>query len=279
MSEQLPTVGIEIELPWRTMLRQVGHQQAATLLEGAASGFHDLPDDEKTIVQAGFDEVDAIYDHRVAVAKQRGLPTSGNDGYIEFVLPPRSTPAEVTGDVAMLYDLELLVPENRYPLHLTIGGIASNAAASYLLCSTEIMGDIPGTRVMQRNTWNVKGRGGLKQRLSHDMQLDASKGVEFRTLQLSSLAQLHTMSHVAQTGAAGIIGHLPEWREWRATIEDSLNEAGLPTNSFWQRSDAAVWQRYGELLDSRYWRHGMQQKIAHHVRMLELQFQASPMSE
>lgn len=214
------------------MLRQASHTEAAELLASAPHGFYELPDDERDVVQEGFDAVDTQFKPLVARAVKLGLPTSGNDGYVEFALPPRSDVDAVARDVATLYHLGLLETDYTYPLHMTLGGIAISASAAYLLCSTEIIGNIPAERITQRNTWNVKGRGGVKYRSPSELQLGARTGVEFRTLQLQSEQQFRSMATTAYAGAQAITTKHPAWHDWRALIQTELATAGLPTHEY-----------------------------------------------
>lgn len=250
------------------MLQQAGHDEAAAILHAAPAGFYELAAEQKTIIQQGFDAVNHQFDERVAQAKRLGLHTSGNDGYVEFALPPRRTAEQAAADVETLYDLELLSLGQKYPLHMTLGGIATSASTAYLLCSTEIMGNISSERITQKNTWNVKGRGGAKNRPAHELQQGATKGVEFRTLYLASKEQFEVMATTAQVGAKAIQQQRPEWRGWRSTIRTELRAAGLPTDDYWGRFDVTTWQKYGELLADDEWRTRLQDKIGEFAHRL-----------
>lgn len=264
-----PTLGIELEVSWQTMLRRVD-KTAAELLADSEGGFYQLPKPEKEYVQTAMDAVDERYKAKIAEAAAAGIPKSGNDGYVEFALRPRDNTDAIIADVQMLYDIGILRNDERYPLHITIGGIAAKSSVSYLLCSAEIVGDIRPERIMQHRTWNVKGRGGMKQRFRHELDLGATSGVEFRTLEHTSLSQLDEILSVTHTGAKAISGEQELWQSWCDGLSAHLRQAGLPTSTLWENTDRDLWNKYANTLRNNDWRHEAHRIIGRHVALLDL---------
>ncbi len=264
-----PTLGIEIEVPWQTMLRRID-RTAADLLAQSEDGFYGLGKPEKAYVQAAMDAIDERYKTKINEAIDAGIPKSGNDGYVEFALQPRDTTAAIIADVQTLYDSGILQNGERYPLHITIGGIAAKNSVSYLLCSAEIVGDIRPERIMQHRTWNVKGQGGMKKRLSHELDLGATSGVEFRTLEHTSLPQLEEMLSVTHIGAKAINDRQELWQSWCNNLAAHLHQAGLTTSSLWGNTDRELWSKYADALRNNDWRHEAQRIIGRHAALLDL---------
>lgn len=264
-----PTLGIELEVPWRTMLKRI-NGTAAELLAESEGGFYGLPQPEKEYVQAAMNVVDDQYKTKIAEAEAVGIPKSGNDGYVEFALQPRDTTTAIIADVQTLYDIGILQNNERYPLHITIGGIAAKNSVSYLLCSAEIIGNIRPERIMQHRTWNVKGQGGMKKRLRHELDLGATSGVEFRTLEHTSLPQLEEILSVTHIGAKAINDRQELWQSWCDSLMAHLRQVGLPTSSLWGNTDRELWSKYANALRNNDWRYEAQRIIGRHVALLEL---------
>ncbi len=264
-----PTFGIEIEIPWRAMLNRFDHGKASRILR-EQGGFYNLTGTDKAYVQKVMNHVDAKYLERVAVAAEQGVPVSGNDGWKEFALRPRHDPKDILRDVQTLQNLDLVRDNEQYPLHLTIGNLAVNGDAYYLLASTEIYGDIRPARFTQQRTWAQKGRGGVKWRFSHELQLDTSKGVEFRTLEYTSMAQLSDMLHVAEAGSHAIIEDHYLWQSWREQLAQHFTAADLPTGAIWQNTNHDLWQRYANTLSSSQWQQEAKRIIGRHAALLSL---------
>lgn len=269
MPENQPTLGIEIELPWSVMLSQANQHTTAKILR-ESDGYYSLADTERAVVQRGFDKVDEQYGPKVAQANKLGIPSVGNDGFTEFALHPRETPQQIVRDVDTLYSLGLLSEKSHYPLHVTIGNIGATASAAYLLCSMEIVGDIRPARVIQKNTWNTKGRGGVKTRMARELSMGVKTGVELRTLELHNRTQLSDLLSTAHVGAQAIINKDPLWRSWRRHLEHLLDSKGLPVDAFWERSDASTWKKYGELLGDPNWRNEAKRVIGRHAALLSI---------
>lgn len=264
-----PTFGIEIELPWRAMLDRFDEGRASTLMR-KRGGFRELTGADKEYVQEIMNEVDDWYKERVAAAAKQGVPVSGDDGWREFALHPRHNPQDILRDVQILQDLDLVRDNEHYPLHLTIGGLAVNASAYYLLSSTEITGNIRPNRFTQRHTWGQKGRGGIKWRFPHELELGMTEGVEFRTLEYMSITQLGDMLHVAEAGSKAIIDKHPLWQSWRSQLAQHHTDTGLPTDAIWQNVDYDLWQRYAEALNDADWQQEASRIVGRHAALLSV---------
>lgn len=251
------------------MYDRLDHGKASRLLR-EQGGYLNLIDGDRDYVHKMRDSVRAHYDSRVEAAVKQGVPTTGNDGYVEFALRPRYDPQDILRDVQILQDLDLIRDNEHYPLHLTIGGIAVNGSAFYLLSSTEIAGNIRPGRFTQRNTWAQKGRGGIKWRFPHELQLGTTEGVEFRTLEYTSMNQLADILHVAQMGSRAIIDKHPLWQSWRQQLADHLAEAELPANAIWQNADYDLWQRYADTLSNNDWQQEAQRIVGRHAALLSV---------
>lgn len=266
----MPTLGIEIEVPWQAMLRRID-PTAARLLAESPRGFYSIKDQkQRARIQVAMDTVDDRYLGKVDEAIAAGIPKSGKDGYVEFAFQPHDNTDAIMKDVQTLYDLDLLRDGERYPLHVTIGGIAARSSVSYLLCSAEIAGDTRPERILQRGTWSMKCQGGMKERRRDELQLGASSGVEFRTLEHTSIEQLERILSVSHTGAKAINDDHELWRSWRESLGSHLRDAGLPIVSLWSNSDRTIWESYAAALRNNDWRHEANRIIGRHVALLEL---------
>lgn len=243
-----PTLGIEIEIPWRNLIARVD-PEAAVILTSAHSGFHSIEDPaERAYVQRAISTVEREYTGGVREARRRGIPTSGNDGFVEFALEPRNEPGDILADVSTLHGLDLMREGERYSLHITIGGVAARSSVSYLLGAVEIVGNIRPERVLQRGTWDLKCFGGMKYRPKEELQFGMTSGVEFRTPEYYSLHQLADMLHVSQLGAIAM-NHYPDiWASWQQEFGAYLRSNGLPTNKLWRNYDRDTWERFAWLL-------------------------------
>lgn len=267
---RVPTLGIEIEIPWQTMLQRVD-PTAANILRDSERGFYSIRDAaDRSRVQAAMDAVDDRYLYAVEQATTQGLPTSGRDGYVEFALRPRADHRRIIDDVQTLYDLDLLRKGERYPLHVTIGGIAARSSVAYLLCSTEIVGDIRPERILQRGTWSKKCFGGMKDRRQNELQLGAQTGVEFRTLEHTTIHSLESMLLTAHVGAKAINADHELWGSWKSELGNHLRSAGLPTGSLWRNDDRETWEKYAATLRDNDWRHEAGRIISRHAALLDL---------
>ena len=168
MTEQRPSIGIEIELPWKVMLARAD-SEAADILARRKS-FWSTEGEERVTVQAALDKLDAEYKPKITAAHMAGIG-KGNDGYTEFALRPQYAVEPILDQVSYLYQSDLLRLGEAYPLHVTLGGFALNRAAGQLLFGLEVVGRTRPERVLQSNSWNRKGKAGVLHRQPHELAL------------------------------------------------------------------------------------------------------------
>ncbi len=263
-----PTLGIKIEIPKNVMLQRE-HPDAARLVRESPGGYSGLGANERAIVDIAMKEVDEVYTPLVEAASAQGLPKSGHDGYVEFALAPRLEPAEIIEDVEMLHYLDLLRDGEKYPLRLTIGGIALNTSAAYLLGSTEIYGNIKPGRSPQNHAAVLLSKGGMKRRTADDLQLGSTKGIEFRTLEHTSVDQLEDILFVAKVGATAIMQNHSLWKSWRSQLKEHVQRIDLPVDVPWQDTDYSLWDQYAQPLRDVAWRGEALRIINQHVVALD----------
>lgn len=268
-----PTYGLEIELPWSTMLRRVDTEAAYALLR--AGGFYGADELVKTQLQAAFDEVDSRYKHAIDSVFGDDI-RRGRDAYVEFALQPKKSTQELVEVVQGLYDKDLLREGEAYPLQYTIGNIAASPAASYILLAAEVCGGTSAERIREINTWSKRGVGGLWNRRSRDMQLGMTKGVELRSLQLMGMHALRGVSQVIQGGAElvaarekGDDGARYQWQQVVATLKDFMAIKDIDITKPWWNPDGqdSVWPKYADALEDESWRTVFESEIYDQLKL------------
>ena len=251
MTEKQPSIGIEIELPWKVMLARID-QRAADALERHRSYW--LTDGEdREIIQTALDELDATYKPKVDAAHVAGIG-KGNDGYAEFALRPHYSIEPLLEQVAYLYESDLLRPDERYPLHVTLGGVALSRATGQLLFGLELVSGVRPERVLQANSWNRKGKAGVLNRQPHELALGYTKGVEFRTLELYSFFQLRNVLKAALQGGGAIMASA-EWDKWHEVLHARAVQKSIDIDSPWPKisEDPSRWLTYADALQDGDW--------------------------
>lgn len=259
MTERRPSIGIEIELPWKVMLARVD-PRAAEILERNRS-YWSTAGREREIVQTALDELDAEYKPKITAAHMAGIG-KGNDGYAEFALRPHTEAKPLLDQVAYLYASDLLRLDEKYPLHVTLGGFALNKAAGQLLFGLEIVGRTRPERVLQSNSWNRKGRAGVLDRRPDELALGYTEGVEFRTLELYSLLQLSEIIRTALSGSEAIM-QAGEWDSWQAVLRRRAAQKSIDIDTPWPKinEDPAHWLTYAAALHDHEWVHDSAHEI------------------
>lgn len=212
-----PTIGIEIELPWRYMLERVD-PEAGEIMAGG-NGFYTLSAEEQARVQQGFEAVDAEYKERINDVFGEDI-ANGNDGFAEFALRPKAESEELVQVTAGLFEEGILRDDELYSLHITLGNVACNRSAWLAIMATELSGGTTPDRIKQCGTWERKGHAGIMRRFPHEMALGARQGFEMRTLALHGLHGLEQTLRVAQD-----TGHLLAKRDGNnKEARDSLRD-------------------------------------------------------
>jgi hypothetical protein len=250
MTERQPSIGIEIELPWKVMLARVNPDAAEILAR--AGHYNMLKGNELDIVQAAMDEVDNQFKEKMLAAHT--IIGKGTDGYTEFAHLPRKSIEPVMDEVGDLFREDLLRVGEQYPLHITLGGIAVGSASGQLLFALEVVGNIRPERILQTHSWSRKGKAGMMKRQPHELSLGYKKGVEFRTLELYSPGQLRAMLHVGLSAASVIINN-DGWEKWQAVLTERARIKNLDLTKPWPsvRQDPAHWMQYAFALEDTYW--------------------------
>ena len=251
MTEQRPSIGIEIELPWKVMLARKDPRAAEILAQ--RRNYWLTQDEERDTIQAALDELDAEYKPKIIAAHSAGIG-KGNDGYAEFALKPHYDVEPILDQVAYLYRSDLLRTGEIYPLHVTLGGFALNKAAGQLLFGLEVVGRTRPERVLQSNSWNRKGKAGALNRQPHELALECTKGVEFRTLELYSLLQLSNILKTALKGGEAIMDQC-KWGKWQEVLRERATEKSINIDTPWLKidEDPSRWLVYAAALDDEEW--------------------------
>lgn len=253
--------GIEIELPWSTILRRVDPEAATFLVE--TGGFYHAEQDVKDRIQKGFDAVDDRYKQDIENVFGDDI-RRGRDAYVEFALQPKETMQELTNTVAGLYEKELLLEGESYPLQCTIGNISATPAASYILLAAEVCDGTSGARIREINTWAKRGVGGLWNRHSKELQLGMTKGVELRSLQLMGMQALMNTAKIIEASAMLANARKQcqddansQWLEFVAMLKNYMSEKGIViTRPWWNPvDDDDPWKSYADALDDSVWRY------------------------
>jgi hypothetical protein len=257
MSE--PTIGIEIELPWRTMLGRVD-SEAAELLAQAAS-YYRLDKEAKARVQQGFDDVDAMYKDRLGDVFGEHI-VEKSDGFTEFAFRPKDSAEQILDVAAHLSELDLLRDDEVYPLHVTLGGIAARNSSWLILMAAELSGGASAERMKQVNTWSGKGQAGVKERHPAELQLGAEVGIELRSLEMRGLDNLaHTLQIVQNAGSLllrKLAGGRVARHQWIGLFEvlmSGTEQKGVDARRRWRNPqvDVEPWSRLSCAMEDEVW--------------------------
>ncbi len=252
--------GLEIELPWSTMLRRVDPEAATFLLE--TGGFYRADEQMRARIQQGFDAVDARYKHAIDSVFGDDI-RRGRDAYVEFALQPKETMQELTDTVNGLYDKSLLLEGEAYPLQCTIGNIPASPASSYILLAAEVCGGTSGARISELNTWAKRGVGGLWNRHAKEMQLGMKRGVELRSLQLMGMQTLRSAALIIESTAQlahareiGVTDANNQWQEFVRILKGYMAEKDIVITKPWWNpvANEDPWARYADALEDTIWR-------------------------
>ena len=262
-----PTYGLEIELPWSTMLRRVDEEAAELLID--SGGFYCAGEEVKRRLQTGFDAVDDLYKQPIEGVFGEDI-RRGRDAYVEFALQPKQSTGELIRTVEGLYDKAILLEGEAYPLQYTIGGIGASPATSYILLAAEVCGGTSGSRIREINTWSKRGVGGLWNRKAREMQLGMTKGVELRSLQLVGMDALDSTSQVIQSCAELVAAREQgddeaqfQWQRFVALLKGCMAAKNIDITKPWWNPDGqdALWENYANALEDAVWRSEFEDEI------------------
>lgn len=262
-----PTIGIEIELPWRHVLRRVD-PEAGELLR-SPGGFYALPDVARARVQQGFDAVDERY-RDLADSFFGDDIVKKSDGYTEFAFAPKRDHNDITEIASGLYDVGLLQDGEDYPLHVTLGGIAASNKSWLILTAAELSGGVTKERITQVNTWSQKGVAGIRQRGARELGLGATVAIEMRSLEARSVGQLGKVLEVAQTAGAILLSSLRDdytardrWSMLYRHTMHCFDQKEIDGRTKWQnpQQSSTKWQQLGGVVADTAWQLGAQQVI------------------
>ncbi|MFO0971332.1 MAG: hypothetical protein U0520_03240 [Candidatus Saccharimonadales bacterium] len=246
-----PTIGIEIELPWQTILARVDEEAAQIL--ACSQGFYSLGQSERLRVQQGFDLVDECYKDKVASVFGESIKEQ-HDGYTEFAFRPQAD-HEVLVEVAdTLYQQGILIDDEHYPLHVTLGGLSSKHASWLILMVAELSGGTTQKRITEVGTWSQKGEAGIRQRGARELDLGATVAIEMRSLVATSFEQLGDTLEIAQSVGAVLLtdmyrgGQSLCWRGLKEYVLTTSEEKGIDARTRWKnpQRDPAPWISLGK---------------------------------
>lgn len=177
-SPYAPTLGIEIEIRERTL----------------------LPPEAKNWIKD--EKIDFVEPKRKLFERTEKLGVGrGLDAFWEFAHNPVRHYTTLSREVQALMDMGLINKQYRkHSLHITLGGVTSKGpggkGAFVLARALESTGwGVTSGRIMRpyllkRGAWTYKGRAGVKERDASEMQLNTSRGIEIRTMQVQGLTGL-----------------------------------------------------------------------------------------
>ncbi len=254
-----PTIGIEIELPWRSVLSRVDPE--AGLILANSSGFYTLPDIEKARVQKGFDAVDEEYRDLVDSFFGEDIEKQ-HDGYREFAFRPKADHTEISEVAEGLYEAGVLVDGESYPLHVTLGGVAAKNSSWLILMAAELSGSATAKRLIEVNTWSQKGKAGVRERGAREMKLGSKVGVEMRSLEALSLDQLSRVVAITQAAGSTLLNKLAgdqpaitRWTELYRHLMESVEQKDIDARVRWRNPqvDHTPWLALGAAIDDTLW--------------------------
>lgn len=249
-----PTIGIEIELPWQTMLRRVD-QEAADILAESGS-FYRLLGADRERVQQGFDAVDLAYKDTVQGVFGDDIKQK-SDGYTEFAFSPQRDYSEIVEIADELYGKSILREGETYPMHVTLGGISARGNSWIILMAAELSGGASAERIRQINTWSQKGQAGIKQRSSAELELGYETGIEMRTLEATGLGNIDEVLRVAQTAgwlllrlADGSAQAGDRWKDLKTFLERQADSRGVDIRTRWPNPqiNSEPWERLSDAM-------------------------------
>lgn len=254
------SVGIEVELPWVTMLSRVDVESAEILRNGHS--FWSLSKSEQDRVQLGLDALDLEYKERVGQVFDNEGVRRGNDGFAEFAFSPVHDSEDIIQSLDALYNSGILIEDEVYPLHFTFGGV-DRRFGWVALMSMEICDGLQPERLTQTRSWARKGTAGILTRKPEDLEID-SIAVEFRTLQLTGLEQFVKIIKLGKSICDSIAENdLERVIDIRNTLTNIFADSGVDTSVCWPnpQKDIRPWQAMSEILSDSKSRIQMQDEI------------------
>lgn len=254
------SVGIEVELPWATMLGRVD-PEASEILRNS-HGFYGLSSSQQARVQTGFHALDLEYKERVERVIDNDKIKPGNDGFKEFAFSPVHEPEELIQSLGALYDNGILMEGETYPLHFTFGGVTRSLAWVSLM-SMEICDGLIPDRLTQTRTWARKGTAGILERKPKELEID-SIAVEFRTLQLTSLGQFEKILKVGKSICDSVVENdLDKVFCVRSTLINLLADRDIDASKQWPNPQKNIkpWASMAEALRDSLFRQEMSDEI------------------
>jgi hypothetical protein len=257
--KKLPTIGIEIELPWQAMLARVDEEAAVILRE--SDGFYALDAPQRQRVQQGFDLVDLQYKERVEGVFGEDV-AERSDGFTEFAFNPKQHHEEIVDTARRLYEQDILRSNESYPLHVTLGGIAAQHSSWLILMAAELSGGVSPERIIQIGTWSQKGQAGIRQRGARELQLGQSVAIELRSLEVQDIEQLETTLAICLRAGglllsklAGDPGAQSRWHELHRVLLYMTDHKGIDARTRWKNPhiDITPWQRLATALADSQW--------------------------
>ncbi len=258
----LPTIGIEIEVPWHVELPE----PAADLMRGRS--YFGLSYDEQKLLDNEFDTLDVTRKPAFIQSIEAGYPNR-RDAFWEFALDPSLYYGVLQDEVSALYQCELLrrdlTASDVYPLHITVSHLHNNwREVGIMAVVLELMGATTGDRIAFPTTsattsWAHKGAntGGTKLRTAPSMMY-CSMGTEFRTLAFDNEATVLESIRLAQVlGRLMVLhrksnGYSDEYAEIIAACVEITEPHSVEFMQKWQSPKKApkLWQNYGAMINS-----------------------------
>jgi hypothetical protein len=210
----LPTIGLEIELPHRILVRRLEY----ALPQG--SSYETLAPEQKSQADDIFDAIDAEWKPKMAALKTAGM-IIGRDNFAEIITPPYHHNSSLRQLTDYLFAAEFLPVGGELPLHLTVAEInvrGQNLQIQYLARMLELLEGSTDRRMLEplmggQRQWTRKNSDGFIQRSSSNLAGSSQHGVELRALVASDPEQLARVMWRAQWLGAS----LKAWLEATAT--------------------------------------------------------------
>lgn len=268
------TIGIEIELPWSTMLSRV--DQDATKILQKSNGFYGLNIEEQARVQVGFDLLDEQYKELVNNSFGSEI-YKGNDGYAEFAFRPKNEYQKIVETAYELYEKKILLPSDEYPLHITLGNVPLLQSSWLILMCLEFSGGTSKNRIIQKNTWERKGSAGILERRPVELTLGSVEGFEMRTLVCTTIDKLENTLKIAQKmGNMSVDKYcqdsyaIKKWNEIYKFMMSSAKDKNIDASYKWPNPSDLInpWQSVSEAIADSSWvneiNNNLNEIIIHH---------------
>lgn len=269
----LPTIGCEIEIKWSSLFPEIADEYFGA--KDTLGEFERAFDDLSPVEQDELNALRKVHETELLPAYQAtcdaGIP-AGSDAFWEFANAPAYSARTLSTEVKLLFHAGFIPEGHHHALHVTLGGLAlGRGGAHMVLAGLELLHGLPerfilatqGTKYATANTWARRGREGIRQRTSEQLQLNDTIGIEFRTLTIASSEAADDLFSDAQNLGSILLAyrqhayspsHLtqplrPLWDTYRQRIKDLMHAYQLPSEPWGKPHENAIpWLRWAGVI-------------------------------